>query len=92
MDIVRLVGINMEALEAIKLRVSTLSYKLIGALMFDKMVISTSTFRLCNDKIVDYVDCGNNIECDATAVAREALVFCVVCIKEGGSSNQNDKN
>jgi len=28
------------------------------------------------------VDCGSNIECDASAITREALVFCIVCLNQ----------
>lgn len=32
--------------------------------------------------MVDYVDCGEFIECDSAQIAKEALVFCVVCMNE----------
>ena len=36
----------------------------------------------CSDKFVRYVDFAKNIECDTTKMAKEALVFCVVCINQ----------
>lgn len=75
-------GIHVEALQAIKLRVHAVSYKLIGALMFDEMAIRQH-LDYNSGKIIGYVDCGSNIQCDTTAIAREALVYCVVCINEG---------
>jgi len=33
----------------------------------------------CRDKFVGYVDYGD-IECDTTKLAKEALIFCIVCM------------
>lgn len=74
-------GINTEALEAIKLRVRSVPYKLIGALIFDEMAIRQHV-DYCKDKFVGYVDFGEHVECDTTKIAREALVFYVVCINQ----------
>lgn len=72
-------GINVEALEAIKLRVRSVSYRLIGTLIFDEMAIRQH-IDYCKDKFVGYVDLG--IECDTTKIAKEALVFCIVCMNQ----------
>lgn len=50
-------GINTQALEAIKLHVRSVSYKLIGALIFDEMAIRQH-IDYCSDKFVGYVDFG----------------------------------
>lgn len=74
-------GISIEALKSITSRVQGCSYRLVGSLCFDEMSIRQH-IDYCGDKFVGYVDCGSNIECDTTKVAREALVFCVVCINQ----------
>lgn len=72
-------GINLEALTAIRNFANSVPYKLIGALIFNEMAIRQD-LDYCQGKFVGYIDYGNNIECDATKLAKEALVFCVVCI------------
>jgi len=74
-------GINTEALEAIKLHVRSASYKLLGALVFDEMAIRQHV-DYSGDKFIGYVDYGCDIETDTTKLAKEALVFCVVCINQ----------
>lgn len=73
-------GISTEAIEAIKRRVHLVSYRLIGALMFDEMAIRQHVDY--KDKFVGYVDHGARVECDTTKIAKEALIFCVVCINQ----------
>lgn len=55
------------------------SYRLIGTLIFDEMAIRHTDY--CKDKFVGYVD-GTNVECDTTKIAKEALVFCVICMNQ----------
>ena len=74
-------GINTEAIEAIKRRAYSVSYRLVGALMFDEMAIRQHV-DYCKDRFVGYVDYGANVECDTTKIAKEVLVFCVVCINQ----------
>lgn len=59
------VGILIEALNAIK----SVSYRLIGTLIFDKMTIRQHV-NYFKDKFVGYVNYGNDIECDTTKVAK----------------------
>lgn len=74
-------GINSESLELIKQRIKNSSYQLIGALMFDEMAIRQH-IDYNSGTICGYVDFGNNIENDCTLLAKEALVFCVVCLNQ----------
>lgn len=74
-------GIMTEALNAIKLHVQSVSYRLIGTLIFDEMAIRQQ-IDYFKGQFIGYVDCGNYIECDSTKVAKEALVFCVVCMNQ----------
>ncbi|EZA59658.1 THAP domain-containing protein [Ooceraea biroi] len=71
-------GINSAALEMIKRHVKNASYQLIGTLMFDEMAIRQH-LEYSSDVTYGHVDFGQNVENDIL-LAREALVFCVVCI------------
>lgn len=51
-------GILTEALNAIKLHVQSVSYRLIGTLSFDEMAIHQHVDYF-KDKFVGYVNCGN---------------------------------
>lgn len=74
-------GINSESLTLIKQRVKNSAYKLIGTLMFDEMAIRQQ-LEYVSGTICGHVDFGNSIETDGTLLAKEVLVFCVVCLNE----------
>lgn len=65
----------------IKCRVEISSYQLIGALMFDEMAIRQH-LDYNSGAICGHVDFGDNIESDGALLAKEVLVFCVVCLNE----------
>jgi len=73
-------GINTEAIEAIKRRAHSVSYRLVSTLMFDEIAIRHVDYY--KDKFVEYVDCGVHVECDTIKIAKEVLVFCVVCVNQ----------
>lgn len=72
-------GINLEALSYIKQRVNNTDYSLVASLMFDEMAIRQHV-EFDGTKFSGYTDMGDNIVCDDTNVASEALVFMIVCI------------
>lgn len=74
-------GINTKALEAIKLHAYSVSYILIGTLIFNEMAICQHV-NYCKDKFVGYVNFDKNVECDTTKIAKEALISCVVCMNQ----------
>lgn len=74
-------GIITEALEAIKRRANSVSYKLVGTLVFDEIAIRQHV-DYYKGKMVGYVDCGAFIECNIALIAKEALVYCVTCMND----------
>lgn len=74
-------GIISEVLEAIKRRVKSVSYRLVGTLIFDEIAIRQHV-DYYKGKFVGYVDCGAYIECDTAQIAKEALVYCVTYINQ----------
>lgn len=74
-------GIITEALETIKRRASVVSHKLVGTLVFDEVAIRQHV-DYYKGKMVGYVDCGTLVECDSAQIAKEALVYCVICMND----------
>lgn len=70
-----------ESLTLIKQHVKNSSYQLIGTLMFDEMAIRQQ-LEYVSGTICGHVDFGSSIETDGTLLAKEVLVFCVMCLNE----------
>lgn len=77
-------GINSESLQVIKRQVDNSSCQLVGALMFDEMGINYQKPEYVLGSIVGYVDFGKDFESERSEsfLAKEALVFCVICINQ----------
>lgn len=71
-------GIMLEAVNAIKQRSNSVDYQLFGSLVFDEMAIRQHVEY--DKKFYGYVDMGENITVTDTRLAKDALVFMVVCI------------
>lgn len=71
-------GINSESLQIIKHRVENSSCQLIRALMFDEMAIRQH-MDYSSGIICGFVDFSDNVESDSALLAKEVLVFCMVC-------------
>jgi len=72
-------GIMLEAVNAIKQRSNSVDYQLFGSLVFDEMAIRQHV-EYDGNKFNGYVDMGENVTVTDTRLAKDALVFMVVCI------------
>lgn len=71
----------LKALNSIKQRADSVEYNFIGALIFNEMAIRQN-LEYNGINCSGYVDMGN-IACDDTMLAKEAVVFMVVCVNSG---------
>lgn len=72
-------SIMLEALNAIKQRANNVDYQLFGSLVFNEMAIRQH-LEYDGQKYNGYVNMGENISSADMTLAKEALVFMVVCI------------
>ncbi|KAG8174941.1 hypothetical protein JTE90_001713 [Oedothorax gibbosus] len=72
-------GFTSEAMKALTRKVESSKWPLFFALTFDEMAIRQH-IEFDGKKFHGYVDVGLDIEDDALPIAKEALVFMVVCI------------
>lgn len=75
-------GIMLEALNTIKQRANSVDYQLFGSLLFDEMTIRQHV-EYDGQKYNGYVDMGENKTTADMTLAKEALVFMVVCMNGG---------
>ncbi|KAB0790173.1 hypothetical protein PPYR_15710, partial [Photinus pyralis] len=75
-------GFTTEAFNFLKLKVAKSNKKeIVCSLVFDEMSIRQHV-EFCNGKYFGYVDFGSQLEGDNMEMAKEALVFMIVCINE----------
>lgn len=74
-------GFSVESFNFLKLKVSHSVNPLVCCIIFDEMAIRQH-LEFDGDNVSGYVDFGNGLHGDCVDVAKEALVFMLVCINE----------